>query len=67
VLIVSGASDPVAPPAHAARLKAMLGQSGARVDHRVIAAGHQLSQADVRFAREWLDASGSEQKSAVGL
>jgi predicted esterase len=32
VLIVSGASDPVAPPAHAARLKAMLGQSGARVD-----------------------------------
>ncbi len=54
-LIVSGADDPIAPPASGARLKAMLEQAGARVDHRILAAGHQLSQADVRLAREWLE------------
>jgi phospholipase/carboxylesterase len=56
VLIVSGASDPIAPPANAARLKAMLEDAGARVDQRVLASGHELSQADVRLAREWLQA-----------
>jgi phospholipase/carboxylesterase len=65
-LIVSGADDPIAPPANAARLKAMLEQAGARVDHRVIAAGHQLSQADVRLAREWLDAEASAEKDERG-
>jgi len=65
VLIISGADDPIAPPANAARLKAMLEQAGARVDHRILAAGHQLSQADVRFAREWLDAGSGERKPAA--
>jgi phospholipase/carboxylesterase len=56
VLIVSGARDPIAPPANAARLKAMLEQHGAEVDHRILAGGHELSQSDVALARAWLEA-----------
>ena len=55
-LIVSGARDPIAPPANAARLTAMLEAAGAVVDHRVVPSGHELSQADVTFARQWLTA-----------
>jgi phospholipase/carboxylesterase len=54
-LIVSGARDPIAPPANAARLKSMLEQAGAQVDHRILPVGHELSQSDVTLAREWLD------------
>ena len=55
VLIVSGAADPIAPAAGAARLKAMLEQAGAEVAHRVLPAGHELSRGDVALAREWLE------------
>jgi phospholipase/carboxylesterase len=55
-LIVSGARDPIALPANAARLKAMLEQAGAHVDHQIVPAGHELSQGDVDLAREWLHA-----------
>jgi phospholipase/carboxylesterase len=55
-LIVSGARDPIAPPANAARLTAMLEQAGAEVDHRILASGHELSQGDVALARQWLEA-----------
>jgi phospholipase/carboxylesterase len=54
-LIVSGARDPIAPPASAARLKVMLEHAGAQVDHRILPVGHELSQSDVTLAREWLD------------
>ena len=53
-LIVSGGRDPIAPPANAARLKAMLEQGGAHVDHRILASGHELSEDDVVLARDWL-------------
>ena len=53
-LIVAGARDPIAPPGNAARFKAVLEQAGARVDHRILAGGHELSQADVVLARDWL-------------
>jgi phospholipase/carboxylesterase len=53
-LIISGARDPIAPAANAARLTAMLEQAGAEVDHRILAGGHELSQGDVNLAREWL-------------
>jgi phospholipase/carboxylesterase len=56
VLIVSGARDPIAPPANALRLKAMLEQAGAEVEHRTLPGGHQLSQGDVNLAQEWLQA-----------
>jgi phospholipase/carboxylesterase len=53
-LIVSGARDPIAPPTKAARLKTMLEQAGAYVDHHILAGGHELSQGDVALSREWL-------------
>jgi phospholipase/carboxylesterase len=56
VLIVSGARDPIAPPANTVRLKAMLEQAGAEVEHRTLPGGHELSQGDVNLAREWLQA-----------
>jgi phospholipase/carboxylesterase len=64
VLIVSGARDPIASPTHAARLKAMLEQGGADVDHRILGGGHELSQADVGLARDWLQAQGAAQSAA---
>jgi phospholipase/carboxylesterase len=54
VLIVSGARDPIAPPANAARLKATLEQAGAQVDHRILPGGHELSRDDVELARTQL-------------
>jgi phospholipase/carboxylesterase len=56
-LIVSGARDPIAPPANAARLKAMLERAGAQVDTKVLPGGHELSQADVTLAQQWLQAN----------
>src|SRR4051794_1983780 len=53
-LIVPGARDQIAPPANAARLKAMLEHVGAHVDHQILPGGHELSQRDVNLAREWL-------------
>ena len=49
-LIVSGARDPIAPPANAARLKAELEQAGAQVEHRTLPAGHELAQGDLDLA-----------------
>jgi len=63
-LIASGAHDPIAPPANAARLKAMLEQAGARVDHRILPAGHELTPADVGLAREWLEGQGASVAAA---
>ena len=57
VLIVSGERDPIAAPANAARLEAMLERAGAQVDHHVLAGGHELSQADVALASRWLEAN----------
>ena len=44
------------PLANAARLKAMLEQTGAHVDHRIVAGGHEFSHEDVVLARDWLHA-----------
>jgi phospholipase/carboxylesterase len=61
VLIVSGQRDPIAAPSNAARLKAMLEGAGARVDHEVMAGGHELTQADVALAQRWLKANAVTQ------
>src|SRR5262249_14134731 len=53
VLIVSGAQDPIAPPKNAARLADLLRRAGAAVEHRVLPAGHPLSNDDVALARAW--------------
>ena len=54
VLLLSGQTDPIVPASNSAKLAALLSQAGARVTHRVLPAGHQLSQADVTLARDWI-------------
>jgi phospholipase/carboxylesterase len=56
VLILSGADDPIAPPANAARLATILEDAGAAVERRTVPASHGLSQLDVALARDWLQA-----------
>ena len=56
VLIVSGAIDPMMQPERAARLASLLTGYGAVVDHRTLPSGHELSQADVTLAKQWLQA-----------
>lgn len=53
-LIVSGQFDPIIPASNAQRLAVALARSGADVQHRTLPIGHQLSQADVTVASEWL-------------
>jgi phospholipase/carboxylesterase len=59
VLIVAGAEDPMIPVEGAARLAALLKKYGAAVDYRTLPTGHQLSQADVTLAKQWLQAQGA--------
>jgi len=66
VLILSGARDPLAAPANAARLASILQAAGASVEHRTVPAGHELSQADIAVARTWLesgDATSARQRN----
>ncbi|MBR0848572.1 alpha/beta hydrolase [Bradyrhizobium diazoefficiens] len=54
ILLLSGQADPIVPASNSARLAALLSEAGARVEHKVLPAGHQLSQADVTLARTWI-------------
>jgi phospholipase/carboxylesterase len=54
VLILSGRQDPIVPADNADALAVMLSTTGAKVEHRILPAGHQLSQADVALARTWV-------------
>jgi len=54
VLLLSGQGDPIVPAGNSAKLATLLSQAGARVEHKVLPAGHQLSQADVTIARDWI-------------
>lgn len=63
VLILSGRADPIIPAANSDRLAAQLTAAGAAVTHRTLPVGHQLSQADVTLAREWL--TGVKQAAAA--
>ena len=56
-LIVSGRRDPIVPIDNAIRLAEMLRAKGMTIDHRIIEAGHQLSEEDVRLAAHWLKSS----------
>jgi phospholipase/carboxylesterase len=53
VLILSGRQDPIVPADNADMLYTMLSKAGAKVNHRVLPAGHQLSQTDIALARKW--------------
>jgi phospholipase/carboxylesterase len=54
VLIISGAQDPIVPAENAATLADLLRASRAAVEHRVLPAGHGLSNLDVTMAQQWL-------------
>lgn len=54
VLILSGALEPIVPVENARRLAQQLSASGARVEHKILPAGHGLSQADVSQVLAWL-------------
>ncbi len=54
VLIVSGQWDPIIPPSNSQLLATMLAGAGAGVQHRTLPVGHQLSQADLTVATQWL-------------
>jgi phospholipase/carboxylesterase len=56
VLIVSGKFDPIIPVPNSASLSAMLKAAGADVQQSLQPVGHELSQADVKLGRAWLDA-----------
>jgi phospholipase/carboxylesterase len=56
ILIVSGQRDPIIQPGRAAQLATQLQRYGAIVEQRILPTGHELSQADVTFARAWLRA-----------
>lgn len=57
VLINSGAHDPMISLQGATKLSGLLQQHGAIVEHRTLPAGHELSQADVSLAKQWLHAA----------
>jgi phospholipase/carboxylesterase len=54
VLIASGARDPIAGVAEGSHLAEMLSDAGAIVNRQITPSGHELSQADVTLARDWL-------------
>ena len=56
VLIVSGNADPILPLENARRLADMLRQAKAGVQHETLAAGHGLTQDDLKLATTWLNA-----------
>jgi phospholipase/carboxylesterase len=60
VLLLSGAADPIIPAANAGRLAGILKDAGAEVEHRVLPAGHGLSQADVTLAKAWLESHSAK-------
>ncbi|WP_398464645.1 alpha/beta hydrolase [Tardiphaga sp.] len=67
VLIVSGQFDPIIPASNSQRLAIELAKAGADVQHRTLPIGHQLSQADLTVAQEWLggiDTSRSDNAAA---
>jgi phospholipase/carboxylesterase len=55
VLLLSGKSDPFMPEASRQRLAALLTESGAKLTHHTLDAGHNLTQNDLYFATEWLE------------
>jgi predicted esterase len=64
VFIGTGGSDSMMSPEGADRLAERLQQYGALVEHRTLPVGHELSQADVSLAKQWLRTAAPSQSSA---
>jgi predicted esterase len=56
VLVSNGRADPIVPRAETERLVALLRSAGANVALEWQDAGHNLTQADLARARDWLAA-----------
>jgi phospholipase/carboxylesterase len=54
ILILSGERDPIVPMDNARRLAELLTQSNFAVTHKFLPTGHNLTQADILTAQEWL-------------
>jgi phospholipase/carboxylesterase len=54
VLLLSGASDPIAPPFHGERLERLFTKLGAVVTRQVLPVSHGLSQPDLTLTQQWL-------------
>ncbi len=54
VLLSSGEFDPLVPPQNANRLAALLRERGAVVTHQWQNTGHNLTNADIQSAQNWL-------------
>ena len=65
VLLLSGAMDPIAAADSTALLVSALGAAGAQVQHRELAAGHEVSQADITIARSWLASAVHKAEAAI--
>ena len=57
VLICSGRFDPIATPQQVSALAELLRERSAEVDARMQESGHELTDADVQTARDWLAAN----------
>ena len=57
VLLLSGADDPTILPERLTRLVASLHRYGASLETEVVAVGHELSAADIRFGRQWIESN----------
>ena len=56
ILLIAGASDPIAPPGLGENLAATLRDQGAEASCRTLACGHALTDEDVEVGRDWLRA-----------
>lgn len=57
-LLLSGAVDPIIPPANAARLATIFREAGADVEAETLPAGHGLTPQDVSLTQIWLASGG---------
>ena len=54
ILVCAGQRDPIVPTENVARLMALLGHCGARVEESWSSGGHELADEDVRAVSRWL-------------
>lgn len=66
VLISAGRLDPIIPAANTERLAELLRTAGAAVTMHVEPAGHELREAELAVAREWLGEAAESRKQGAG-
>ncbi len=59
ILLLSGAVDPIIPPANAARLATIFREAGADVEAETLPAGHGLTPQDISLTQTWIASAGA--------